>query len=59
MFENALVLIYSHTINLFLYTTVMREQIQKYYADKKIFRRIVVIVILVLILIFQLSGNKR
>jgi hypothetical protein len=37
----------------------MREQIQKYYADKKIFWRIVIVVIFLLIVIFQVSGNKR
>ncbi len=36
----------------------MREQIQKYYADKKLFVRIIIIAVFVLIIIFQLSGNK-
>lgn len=37
----------------------MREQIQKYYADKKIFWRIVIVIIFVLIIVFQLSGGKK
>ena len=37
----------------------MREQIQKQYADKKIFWRIVIVIIFLLIIIFQVSGNKR
>lgn len=37
----------------------MREQLQKYYADKKIFRRIVIVIIFLVIIIFQVSGNKR
>ena len=37
----------------------MREQIQKQYADKKIFWKIVIVIIFLLIIIFQVSGNKR
>ncbi|MCX6823578.1 MAG: lytic transglycosylase domain-containing protein [candidate division SR1 bacterium] len=37
----------------------MREQIQKYYADKKIFRRIIAVIVFLLIIIFLTSGNKR
>lgn len=37
----------------------MREQIQKYYADKKIFWRIIIVIILLLFIILQLSGHKR
>jgi len=37
----------------------MREQIQKYYADKKIFRRIVGIIVFVLLIMFLLSGNRK
>jgi len=37
----------------------MREQIQKYYADKKIFWRIILVIILVLIIIFLMNGGKR
>lgn len=37
----------------------MREQIQKYYADKKIFWRIIIVIIFFLIVFFQVSGNKR
>ena len=44
--------------NLTLHFITMREQIQKYYADKRIFRRIVGIIIFFLLLIFLTSGNK-
>ncbi|EKD25476.1 MAG: lytic transglycosylase catalytic [uncultured bacterium (gcode 4)] len=37
----------------------MREQIQKYYADKKIFWRIVIVIAFVLVIFFQLNGDKR
>lgn len=37
----------------------MREQIQKYCADKKIFRRIVAVIVFILLVIFLTSGNKR
>jgi len=37
----------------------MREQIQRYYADKKIFRRIVIVIILLIMVILLTSGNKR
>lgn len=37
----------------------MREQIQKYYADKKNFWRIVIVIIFLLVVIFQLSGGKQ
>jgi hypothetical protein len=37
----------------------MREHIQKYYADKKIFRRIVAVIVFFLLIIFLTSGNKR
>lgn len=37
----------------------MREQIQKYYADKKISWRIIIFLILILIIIFQVSGEKK
>jgi len=37
----------------------MREQIQKYYADKKILWRIVIIIILILIISSLLSGGKK
>ena len=36
----------------------MREQIKAYYADKKIFWRIVAIAIVVLFIVFQVSGHK-
>lgn len=36
----------------------MREQIKKYYADKKLFWRIIAIAIVVLFIFFQVSGNK-
>ena len=36
----------------------MREHIQKYYTDKRIFRRIVGVIIFFLLLIFLTSGNK-
>ena len=37
----------------------MREQIQKYYADKKIFRRIIGVIVFILLIIFLVSGNRR
>ena len=36
----------------------MREQIQKYYADKKILFRIVIVAIVILLIIFLLNGGK-
>ncbi len=36
----------------------MREQLQTYYADKKIFRRIVIVIIVILIITFLLNGEK-
>lgn len=37
----------------------MREQIQKKYADKKIFWRIIIVSVFILLIIFQLSGGKK
>ncbi len=36
----------------------MREQIQKYYANKKLFWRIIIVIAFLLIIIFLVSGNK-
>lgn len=37
----------------------MLNQLYKYYADKKVFWRIVIIIAFVLVIFFQLNGNKR
>ncbi len=37
----------------------MREQLKKYYADKKLFWRVIIIAILLLIIIFQFHGRRK
>lgn len=41
------------------YLIFMREQLKKYYADKKLFWRALIVAIFVFVVIFQVSGNKR
>jgi len=57
-FEKTFAVIYTQPSTLFIYAVAMREQIHKYYADKKIFWRIIILLLIVLIVIFQLTGKK-
>jgi hypothetical protein len=43
----------------YLMSKKMREQLQKYYTDKKILVRISIIALLVLIIILLMSGGKQ